>query len=136
MDVGVSIGMQPSTSALLKKIESYLNEGYRRIKIKIKPGEDLELIKSVRKEFPDIAFMVDANSSYKVTDIDFLKKLDDFNLLMIEQPLERMTLWTTQDCKRKSKRLCVSMKASIHLTMLGRLYNLEAVVLSTLSTAA
>ncbi|NLJ61305.1 MAG: o-succinylbenzoate synthase [Firmicutes bacterium] len=87
VDVGVSIGMQPSTSALLKKIEGYLNEGYRRIKIKVEPGEDLELIKAVRKEFPDITFMVDANSSYKVTDIDFLKKLDDFNLLMIEQPL-------------------------------------------------
>ncbi len=87
VDVGVSIGMQPSVDALLKKIASYLEEGYRRIKIKIEPGEDFDLIRAVRKEFPDIVFMVDANSSYKLTDIDFLKKLDDFNLLMIEQPL-------------------------------------------------
>lgn len=87
VDVGVSIGMQPSISALLKKIDGYLQEGYRRIKIKIEPGEDMELVRAVRKEFPNIMFMVDANSSYKLTDIDFLKKLDDFNLLMMEQPL-------------------------------------------------
>jgi len=85
--VGVSIGLQPSTEALLEKIAGYLEAGYRKIKIKIKPGRDLEMLTAARRAFPDAPFMADANSAYTLTDVDRLRALDDLGLLMIEQPL-------------------------------------------------
>ncbi|GAH48303.1 unnamed protein product, partial [marine sediment metagenome] len=88
VEVGVSIGLQPTINELLGKIEKHLNEGYRRIKIKIMRGNsELETLKNVRKNFPDIKLMVDANSSYTLNDINILSQFDNFNLLMIEQPL-------------------------------------------------
>ncbi|NOU45477.1 MAG: o-succinylbenzoate synthase [Bacteroidales bacterium] len=87
IDVGVSIGIQSSEIELLKKIDAYLKEGYKRIKIKISPGHDLAPVKAVRRQFPDILFQVDANSAYTLADIDLFKKMDDYNLLLIEQPL-------------------------------------------------
>ncbi|MGQ9799691.1 MAG: o-succinylbenzoate synthase [Ignavibacterium sp.] len=87
VDVGVSIGIQSSESELISKIQDYLAEGYKRIKIKIAPGNDIQFVKAVRKEFPDILFQVDANSAYELKDIDLFKKLDEYNLLLIEQPL-------------------------------------------------
>ncbi len=84
---GVSIGLQESTSALLSKIEQELAAGYQRVKIKIKPGRDLELARAVRERFPRIKLMVDANSAYRLEDAAHLKKLDDYYLMMIEQPL-------------------------------------------------
>lgn len=85
---GVSIGLQDNLQQLLKKIEKELVAGYQRFKIKIKPGQDLELIKTVRQEFPEIKLMVDANSAYSLSDLSLLKYFDDYNLMMIEQPLE------------------------------------------------
>ncbi|CAM3640502.1 o-succinylbenzoate synthase [Brevibacillus invocatus] len=87
IEVGVSIGIQDSTDDLLGKVEQGLSDGYRRIKIKIKPGWDVEVVRSVRKEFPSIPLMVDANSAYTLKDIDHLARLDEFSLMMIEQPL-------------------------------------------------
>jgi o-succinylbenzoate synthase len=87
IDVGISIGIQPSIQELLKKIERYAQEGYKRMKVKIKPGKDLEVLKAVRKEFPDLPLMADANSAYTLNDISHLKRFDDLNLMMIEQPL-------------------------------------------------
>lgn len=87
VDVGVSIGIQNSVEELIKKIDGYLEEGYKRIKIKIAPGNDIQFVKAVRKEFPDILFQVDANSAYTLNDIDLFKQMDDYNLLLIEQPL-------------------------------------------------
>ncbi len=84
---GVSIGIQDSVNELLDKIDSYLGEGYQRIKIKIKPGWDVGVVDKVRARFPDILLMVDANSAYTLADAPMLKALDEFNLLMIEQPL-------------------------------------------------
>lgn len=84
---GVSIGVQDSIPQLLEKIRVELEAGYRRIKIKIKPGWDVAVIKEVRREYPSILLMADANSAYTLADIDRLKRLDDFNLMMIEQPL-------------------------------------------------
>ena len=84
---GVSIGLQPAISALIQKIEKELSAGYQRIKIKIKPGQDLALVEAVRARFPDIPLMVDANSAYRLTDAPMLRALDRFNLMMIEQPL-------------------------------------------------
>jgi len=84
---GVSIGIQKNTDSLLRKVEKELADGYQRIKIKIKPGWDMEAVKSVRQYYPDVALMVDANAAYTLEDTEHLKELDDHNLLMIEQPL-------------------------------------------------
>jgi O-succinylbenzoate synthase len=87
IEVGVSIGIQESEHVLIHKIEDYLKEGYKRIKIKIAPGNDIQFIKAVRNEFPDILLQVDANSAYTLEDIELIKEMDHFNLLLIEQPL-------------------------------------------------
>jgi O-succinylbenzoate synthase len=84
---GVSIGIQDSVPELLQKIETELNAGYQRIKIKIKPGWDVDVVREVRKTFPQIRLMADANSAYTLADADRLKALDEFDLMMIEQPL-------------------------------------------------
>ena len=84
---GVSIGIQDSVPQLLEKIEKELAAGYQRIKMKIKPGHDVDSVRQVRRHFPAIKLMVDANSAYTLADIDHLRKLDDYYLMMIEQPL-------------------------------------------------
>jgi O-succinylbenzoate synthase len=84
---GVSIGIQDSVAELLKKIETEVNAGYQRIKMKIKPGWDIDVIREVRRAFPKIRLMADANSAYTLADAPRLKCLDEFNLMMIEQPL-------------------------------------------------
>jgi o-succinylbenzoate synthase len=86
--VGVSLGIQPAISRLLERVERYLNLGYQRIKLKIKPGWDLDVVDEVRRKYPDILLSVDANSAYTLDDQTHLKMLDDFKLLMIEQPLQ------------------------------------------------
>jgi O-succinylbenzoate synthase len=84
---GVSIGIQDSVPQLLQKIETELAAGYQRIKMKIKPGWDVDVIREVRRRFPDILLMADANSAYTLADALHLQRLDEFNLMMIEQPL-------------------------------------------------
>ena len=85
---GVSIGLQGSTEALLEQVSRELESGYQRIKIKIKPGKDVLLVEAVRRQFPSITLSVDANSAYSLeTDCALFTRLDDFALLMIEQPL-------------------------------------------------
>lgn len=85
--VGVSLGIQPTIGELLKRVDRYLDLGYQRIKLKIKPGWDIDVVDEVRRRHPDILLSVDANSAYTLADVDHLRKLDDFDLLMIEQPL-------------------------------------------------
>ncbi|MCM3118640.1 o-succinylbenzoate synthase [Neobacillus sp. MER 74] len=87
IDVGISIGIQDTVLDLVQLIEEHVNEGYKRIKVKIKPGWDVEVLREVRKHFPNVPLMADANSAYYLSDIDRLKALDEFNLTMIEQPL-------------------------------------------------
>ena len=84
---GVSIGIQDTPEMLLEKIRKEVNAGYQRIKIKIKPGWDVPIVARVRREFPDIQLMGDANSAYTLADVGLLKELDRFNLMMLEQPL-------------------------------------------------
>ena len=86
--VGVSLGIQRTTADLLKRVERYVDLGYQRIKLKIKPGWDIDVIAEVRGAYPDILLSVDANSAYTLADADHLRKLDAFELLMIEQPLQ------------------------------------------------
>jgi len=84
---GVSIGIQDTVDQLLEKIETELAAGYQRIKMKIKPGWDVDVIRRVRERFPSIKLMADANSAYTLADMENLKRLDEFYLMMIEQPL-------------------------------------------------
>ncbi|MFC4321667.1 o-succinylbenzoate synthase [Litchfieldia salsa] len=84
---GVVVGIS-EVNEMINTIDKYVNEGYKRIKIKIKPGNDYHIVKSIRDRFPDLPLMVDANSSYSLEQIDSLKALDSFGLMMIEQPLE------------------------------------------------
>lgn len=87
IDVGISIGIKPTIPDLIEKIHQFVEEGYKRIKLKIKPGWDYEVLKEVRKHFPDTPIMADANSAYTLNDMDKLQQLDELNLMMIEQPL-------------------------------------------------
>jgi O-succinylbenzoate synthase len=84
---GVSIGIQGDIEQLIGKIETELSAGYQRIKIKIKPGWDLDVVRSVRQRFPNVALMVDANSAYTLADVNLFREMDRFDLMMIEQPL-------------------------------------------------
>ena len=84
---GVSLGIEADVGVLFAHIDQYLDEGYRRIKLKIAPGKDVEVVGAVRSRYPEIPLQVDANSAYTLDHIPLLKQLDEFQLLLIEQPL-------------------------------------------------
>ena len=84
---GVSIGIQESPDALLEKIDREVSAGYQRIKIKIKPGWDVGIVRMVRERFPQIRLSGDANSAYSLDDVELFRRLDEFDLMMLEQPL-------------------------------------------------
>jgi O-succinylbenzoate synthase len=86
--VGVSLGIQPGLDRLLERVNQYLFLGYQRIKLKIKPGWDIDIVREVRRRHPDILLSVDANCAYTIANENHLRALDDFGLLMIEQPLD------------------------------------------------
>ncbi|MFD3448699.1 o-succinylbenzoate synthase [Microbacteriaceae bacterium 4G12] len=85
IEVGVVIGLD-TVPNMLRKIEQYAAEGYQRFKVKIKPEKDEEILRSIRQTFPNIPLMADANSAYTLQDVEQLKRLDEFQLMMIEQP--------------------------------------------------
>lgn len=87
VEVGVSVGIKRSLPELLRSVSRFIEEGYHRIKLKVKPGWDIEVVKGVRNYWPDIALQVDANGAYSLRDAEHLKKLDYYDLLMVEQPL-------------------------------------------------
>lgn len=88
IDVGVSIGIEPTIEKLLQRVEGFIRDGYKKIKVKIKPGFDVEPMRAIRQKFgPDVPLMADANSAYTLNDLEMLKELDEFGLIMIEQPL-------------------------------------------------
>jgi o-succinylbenzoate synthase len=89
---GAAIGLMPSVDELLTRVGTFLRQGYRRIKIKIMPGHDVELVRAVRNRFGDIPLMVDANAAYELEDAPIFEELDDHSLMMIEQPLGRKAL--------------------------------------------
>ncbi|HEV2644073.1 MAG TPA: o-succinylbenzoate synthase, partial [Candidatus Elarobacter sp.] len=84
---GISVGLQDSPEILVEKAGRFLAQGYRKIKIKIEPGRDIQYVRAVREAYPDAPLMVDANNAYTLDDIDHLRQLDDLHLIMIEQPL-------------------------------------------------
>jgi len=87
IDCGVSLGIRENPQSLLAKVEEELAQGYQRIKLKIKPGKDYDFVKAVRRAWPKILLSVDANSAYRPEDAEHLARFDEFDLLMIEQPL-------------------------------------------------
>ena len=105
---GVSVGIQNSVEQLLEKIETELNAGYRRIKVKCKPGWDLEVFGRIRSRWPEILLSCDANSAYTLDQMEHLKCFDDFNLLMIEQPLWHDDFYFHAQLQRQLKtRICL-----------------------------
>ena len=109
---GVSLGLQSTPDKLVEKVATEVAAGYQRIKIKIKPGMDLAYISAVRNAFPDIRLSVDANSAYTLDDIDILRQFDDFNLLMIEQPLWWDDIYNHAKLQEQLKTCCLD--ESIH----------------------
>jgi O-succinylbenzoate synthase len=113
IDCGVSIGIQDSHEQLLEKIETELAAGYQRIKVKVKPGWDVEVLNKIRKRWPKILLSCDANSAYRPSDLAHLKKFDEFGLLMIEQPLWHDDIFYHAKLQRELKTaLCLD--ESIH----------------------
>ena len=113
IDVGVSIGIQKSESELIKIVNKYLDEGYKRIKIKISPGYDIQFVKALRKEFPDILLQVDANSAYELKHVNLFKEMDNYNLLLIEQPLGYEDIYDHSKLQRELKTP-ICLDESIH----------------------
>jgi O-succinylbenzoate synthase len=98
---GVSIGIKDSLDTLAATVKKEVDAGYQRIKIKIKPGKDLEQVKRLRQDFPKIKLMVDANSAYTLDNWELLKQLDGFYLMMIEQPLGWDDLYSHAELQKK-----------------------------------
>jgi O-succinylbenzoate synthase len=109
---GAAIGLFPTVEELLARVERFLGEGYRRVKIKIEPGRDVELVHAVRERFGGIPLMVDANAAYVPEDFPVFQELDGFGLLMIEQPLGREALEEHAELQRRLKTpLCLDESA-------------------------
>ena len=110
---GVSIGIQDSPEALLGKIQKEVSDGYQRIKIKIKPGWDRNIVELVRRHFPEIRLMGDANSAYSLNDVPLFKSLDEFDLMMIEQPLAHDDIFDHAELQKQIST-AVCLDESIH----------------------
>lgn len=115
VDCGVSVGIPPTESVrdLMDEVAGYVDAGYRRIKLKIEPGWDLDPVSAVRTEWPDIPLQTDANQAYSRSQIDRLAALDDFDLLLIEQPLPEDD-WFGHVLASRSCRTPICMDESIH----------------------
>lgn len=113
VNVGVSIGIQSSPEKLVETVHGYLAEGYKRVKIKISPGNDLQFVQILRKHFPDLLLQVDANSAYTLEDIAIFKAMDDYGLLLIEQPLGYEDIFDHSKLQRELKT-AICLDESIH----------------------
>jgi O-succinylbenzoate synthase len=103
VEVGVSIGIQESAAALVRTVASYLEQGYRRVKIKIKPGREVDETSAIRNAYPKLRLQVDANSAYTLETAGVLKAIDDLDLLLIEQPLFEDDIWDHRKLQAKFK---------------------------------
>jgi o-succinylbenzoate synthase len=130
---GVSIGIQNSPQVLIEKIDAELAAGYQRIKIKIKPGWDLKIVAQVRDKFPAIRLMADANSAYTLADVALFREFDQYNLMMVEQPLAHDDIFdhaelqkqiTTPVCLDESIHSSEDAKHAIQISA-GRIVNLK-----------
>lgn len=109
---GAAIGLMPTVPELLDRVGRFLREGYRRIKIKIEPGKDVELVHKVRERFGQIPLMVDANAAYRLEDLTIFEELDGLGLMMIEQPLARVALEDHAELQRRLRTaICLDESA-------------------------
>lgn len=124
VDVGVSLGLQPTDAALVDLVERHVAQGYKRIKVKIEPGRDRGVLSAVRAAFPDIILTADANAAYRLSDADDLRRLDEFELDYLEQPLHHEDLvehavlarrMATPICLDESIRSAADARAAIAL---------------------
>jgi o-succinylbenzoate synthase len=86
---GLAVGIYDTVAELVERVDRYVADGYRRVKIKIQPDWDIEPVAALRERYPELALMVDANAAYTIRDLDIFRRLDDFDLMMFEQPLAR-----------------------------------------------
>lgn len=111
--VGVSVGLQATPRALVEQVRAYLEEGYTRVKIKIKPGQDVELVRALRAEYPNLRLQVDANSAYRLSDAEIFRAMEDANLLLVEQPLSNDDIFQHIKLQRELKT-AICLDESIH----------------------
>jgi o-succinylbenzoate synthase len=111
--VGVSIGIQASPADLAETASAFHAQGYRRLKLKIEPGRDIEYVAAVRRALPEALIMADANSAYHLADADHLASLDDMNLMMLEQPLSHDDIFEHAELQKKL-RTPICLDESIH----------------------
>jgi o-succinylbenzoate synthase len=116
---GVSIGIQDSLDDLAAKVERELAAGYQRIKIKIKPGWDIDAVRTIRKRFGPIPLMVDANAAYRISDSDHLAALDEFDLMMVEQPLDYDDI-ADHACLQRRMKTAICLDESIKTANMAR----------------
>ncbi|HEY8560344.1 MAG TPA: o-succinylbenzoate synthase [Pyrinomonadaceae bacterium] len=100
---GVAIGIYDTIDELVERVGFYVNQGYRRVKIKVQPGWDLEPVRAVRENFPRVPLMIDANAAYGIESLDLFRELDRFDLLMIEQPLAARAVEETAELQSRLK---------------------------------
>ena len=110
---GISIGLKESPAELLAAVEQAVAKKYGRVKMKVKKGQDVEWVRAVRERFPDLRLMVDANGDYSLSDMALLKRLDDFGLMMIEQPLSYSDIYE-HSILQKEMRTAICLDESIH----------------------
>jgi O-succinylbenzoate synthase len=146
IDSGVSLGIEDDLPTVLDMVEKYAGQGYKRIKLKIAPGWDVDVVREVRKQFPVLPLQVDANSAYNLADADHLARLDEFGLILIEQPLahddiidhaELQARLTTSICldesihsaadARKAMKLGACKVINIKVSRVGGLFEAKAV---------
>jgi o-succinylbenzoate synthase len=134
VECGVSVGIAPSIEALVDQVHGYVELGYRRVKLKIEPGWDVEPVSAVREAFPNVPLSVDANAAYRLTDLPVFEALDALDLMMIEQPLGHEDLLdhaslqrriTTSICLDESIRSAADARAAIALGAC-RIINIKA----------
>jgi o-succinylbenzoate synthase len=134
IESGAAIGLMPTIGELLERVRKFLGEGYRRIKIKIGPGRDVELVRAIRERFGDIPLMVDANASYTLEHMRVFHELDRFGLMMIEQPLARAAIAGHAELQRQLRTpICLDESAEripaveeIIRLRSGRILNIKA----------
>ena len=123
---GVAIGIYDTVEELLKRVEWYVREGYRRVKIKIQPGWDIEPVAAVRARFPQVSLMVDANAAYRPDDSAVFNELDAYGLMMIEQPLARDDYEGAAELQRRLRTPLCADESAESLDALESLIRLRA----------
>ena len=123
---GVALGIFDSIDELLARVERFVKEGYRRVKVKIQPGWDVEPVSRIRDRFPDVPLMTDANGAYTIRDAAVFRELDRFGLMMYEQPLARNALEEMAELSRAVRTPICADESAESLDMLERIVSLRA----------